>query len=162
VVRIRERKELLQETCRLAISVGRYATAIVCAKSPGTPDVQPVAWSGVREEVTSALRTALAEYGKSKAGNITRGSNSAAPDGCNDTSTLEASEAFKQVVRQTGLNSMVALPLVVDNTAMGVLVLTAHEAGAVSEEELRMLREVAGNLSFALQFLQKDTTVKFL
>jgi diguanylate cyclase (GGDEF)-like protein len=43
-----------------------------------------------------------------------------------------------------------------------VLVLTAREAGAVSDEELRMLREVYGNLSFALTYLQKDTTVRFL
>src|SRR5690348_8187314 len=68
VVRIRDRKELLQETCRLAVSVGRYATAILCAKSPGTPDIQPVAWSGVNEGVTSELRRVLVEHGKSHSG----------------------------------------------------------------------------------------------
>jgi diguanylate cyclase (GGDEF)-like protein len=162
VVRIRERKELLQETCRLAVSVGRYATAIVCAKAPSAPDIQPITWSGVNEGVTGELRTVLSEHGKSKSGIVTRVINTGTPYVCNDTSTLEASVPLKDVVHKAGLHSMVALPLLVDNTAMGVLVLTAHEAGAVSEEELRMLREVAGNLSFALQFLQKDTTVKFL
>jgi diguanylate cyclase (GGDEF)-like protein len=57
---------------------------------------------------------------------------------------------------------MAALPLNVDNTAIGVLFLAARDAGAISEAELRMLREVSGNLSFALQYLQQDTKVKFL
>ena len=35
-------------------------------------------------------------------------------------------------------------------------------ACAVSEEELRMLREVAANLSFALQYLHKEDAVRFL
>ena len=162
VVRIRDRKELLQETCRLAIAVGRYSTAIVCAKSAGMPEVQPIAWSGVNEEVTGALRKVMAENGKSRAAIVSRVISSATAYVCNDTSTLDPSVPSREVIRKAGLNSLVALPLVVDNTAMGALVLTAHEAGAVSEEELRMLREVAGNLSFALQFMQKDTTVKFL
>jgi diguanylate cyclase (GGDEF)-like protein len=162
VVRIRERKELLQETCRLAISVGRYATAIVCAKTPGAPNVEPIAWSGVDDAITDVLRKLAAENGVNRSGIVSRVIDSAAPYVCNDTSTLDAPGPVKEAVRKVGLNSLVALPLIVDNTAMGVLVLTAHEAGAVSEEELRMLREVAGNLSFALQFLQKDTTVKFL
>ena len=162
VVRIRDRKELLQETCRLAVAVGRYATAIVSAKSPGTPDMQPIAWSGVDDNTTNALRKVIAEHGKAGSGIVGSVIRTGTPFVCNDTSRLDAPESFKEVVRQGGLMSIVALPLLVDNTAMGTIVLTARESDAVSEEELRMLREVAGNLSFALQFLQKDTTVKFL
>jgi diguanylate cyclase (GGDEF)-like protein len=162
VVRIRDRKELLQETCRLAVSVGRYATAIISAQAPGAPDIQPIAWSGVDDNTTNALRKTIGEHGKHSAGIVNRVIRTGTPYVCNDTSQLEAPEPFKEVVRQAGLMSIVALPLMVDNTAMGTIVLTARESGAVSEEELRMLREVAGNLSFALQFLQKDTTVKFL
>ena len=65
-------------------------------------------------------------------------------------------------MREAGLCSVVALPLLVDDTAVGVLLLAARDAGVVSDEELRMLREVAGNLSFAWQYMQKDTTVRFL
>jgi diguanylate cyclase (GGDEF)-like protein len=162
VVRIRDREELLQETCRLAVAVGRYATAIVSAKSPGAPSVQPLASSGVDENLTQALRKAFAEYGSDPAGLIAKVIDSAAPYVCNDTAALDVPAHIKEMIQRAGLMSLVALPLVVDNTAMGVLLLAAHESGVLSEEELRMLREVAGNLSFALQFLQKDTTVKFL
>ena len=45
---------------------------------------------------------------------------------------------------------------------MGALLLAAKESGVVSLEELRTLREIAGNLSFALQYLQKDSKVRLL
>jgi diguanylate cyclase (GGDEF)-like protein len=87
---------------------------------------------------------------------------SAKPFVCNETQDLVATATFNAALISTGMRSCVALPLIVDKTAVGVLVLAATDAGIVSEEELRMLREVAGNLSFALQYLHKDTTVKFL
>jgi diguanylate cyclase (GGDEF)-like protein len=58
--------------------------------------------------------------------------------------------------------SLVVLPLRVDGTSIAVLVLTARDAGVVGAEELTMLREVAGNLSFGLQYLQRDTRARFL
>src|SRR6185437_11159835 len=103
VVRIRERKELLQETCRLAVAVGRYATAIVSAKAPGVPTVQPVAWSGVDENVTGALRRALADSGKDRADIVSRVIHSASPYICNDTADIDASPHVKQVIQGAGL-----------------------------------------------------------
>ncbi len=60
------------------------------------------------------------------------------------------------------LSAVVGLPLIDDRTPMGVLLLAARETDAVSLEELRTLREIAGNLSFALQYLQKDSKVRLL
>ena len=162
VVRIRDRRELLQETCRLAVAVGGYTTAMVSAKSPGTPSVQPVAWSGTREDVVEELRTAISKSGADASSITSQVLRTGTAFVCNDTSELLSTLDIKRAVVELGLKSVVALPLLVDNTAMGVIVLTARDAGAISEEELRMLREVAGNLSFALQYLQKDSTVKFL
>jgi diguanylate cyclase (GGDEF)-like protein len=81
---------------------------------------------------------------------------------CNNTASLDAAAGLKQLLREAGLLSLIALPIVLDNGPIGALVLTMRQAGTVSKEELQMLREVSGNLSFALQFLRKDTTVRFL
>jgi len=45
---------------------------------------------------------------------------------------------------------------------VGVLLLVARDPGRSARKSCRMLREVSGNLSFALQYLQQDTKVKFL
>ena len=46
LVRIHDRDELLQETCRLAHKVGGYAIAIVALINPITRLARPLAWSG--------------------------------------------------------------------------------------------------------------------
>ena len=46
VVRIRERLELLQEACRIAVTTGHYVTALVSLIEPGTRGARPVTWAG--------------------------------------------------------------------------------------------------------------------
>jgi diguanylate cyclase (GGDEF)-like protein len=161
VVRIRDRTELLQETCRLAVKVGGYAAAIVCSKSPGSLASQPVSWSGSDDKVTEAMRAALAETAPAETSVISRVVKTGKIIVNHDGSDPEAVELSETLI-ECGLRSMVALPLSVDNTVISVLFLAARDPGAISDEELRMLREVSGNLSFALQYLQQDTRVRFL
>jgi diguanylate cyclase (GGDEF)-like protein len=162
VVRIRDRMELLRETCRLAVKVGGYTAAIASAKTPGAFGLQPVAWSGTDDGVTESLRAAVAESAAHEASAIGKVIKSGQVYVCNNTSELEPVAPFNDVVVSSGLHSTVALPLLVDKTTIGVLLLAAREPGVISDEELRMLREVAGNLSFALQYFQQDTKVRFL
>ena len=70
MLRIRDRTELLRETCRLAVSVGGYAATIAAAKVPGLPSIQPVAWSGLDDELTSDLCTYVADSAMAESGVI--------------------------------------------------------------------------------------------
>ena len=56
MVRIRQRREILVEACRLATSVGGYASAMVALIEPGTRTARPAAWSG---SVDAQLATQL-------------------------------------------------------------------------------------------------------
>lgn len=162
VVRVRDRMELLEETCRLAVRIGGYAAAVVSMKVPGAFVVQPVAANGVDPTVTENLRAFVAQSAARETSIVGRVIRSGNPFVCNNTVDLEATAAFNELMMRSGFLSIVALPLTVDGTAVGVLLLAAHDADVVSDEELRMLRDVAGSLSFALQYLQQDTKVRFL
>jgi diguanylate cyclase (GGDEF)-like protein len=162
VVRIRDRSELLQETCRLAVKTGGYGAAVVLMRAAGTFVLQPVAWNGAEQEAVDRLRRALGESAARKAGIVSRVLETGKPYVCNDVSSLESTAVFDAVMARSGFHSLVALPLAIDGTTVGVMFLAARDPGVVSDEELRMLREVSGNLSFALQYLQQDTKVKFL
>src|SRR5579862_2605170 len=61
VVRIRDRKELLREACRLAVGVGGYAAAIVAMRSAKSESLAPIAWSGVEEDKAAELCALLSE-----------------------------------------------------------------------------------------------------
>ena len=157
VVRVRDRKELLQETCRLAVRAGGYLSAAVYSKVPGTPRFAAVAWSG-----TEVLRDALPEPADMRTDVVGRIVRSGQAFLCNDPATADIPPQLRAAMLGGELSAVVGLPLVVDRTPMGALLLAARESDAVSEEELRTLREIAGNLSFALQYLQKDSKVRLL
>lgn len=162
IVRVRGRSELLEEACRLAVTIGRYSTAIVMLRQPGTTVLEPIAWSGVDVEMTDKLRTAVAQATNADTGPIARVLKSGEPFVCNAPIDPLATVSINSMMVEAGFQSVVALPLLLDKTVVAVLMMTAPDAGTVSEEELQMLREVSANLSFALQYLHNDNTVRLL
>ena len=162
MVRARDRQELLNETCRLAVVGGGYATALVFLETPGASGLQALAGAGADNELTDTLRDAILQESGADMTLLDRVARTGREFVCNDTSKLQPVSELTAVLQKGGLLSLVALPLVLDSVPIGALVLTAHGADTISTEELQMLREVSGNLSFALQSLAKDTTVRFL
>jgi diguanylate cyclase (GGDEF)-like protein len=162
IVRVRGRTELLEEACRLAVSIGRYSTAIVMLRQPGTDAVQPIAWAGVDDRTTEKLRLSVSEAANRDMGAITHVLKTGAPFVCNAPADPLATAHVSALMVLAGFQSIVALPLSIDKTVVGVLMMTAPDVGTISEDELAMLREVASNLSFALQYLHKDSTVERL
>ena len=162
VPRIRDRKELLQEACRFAVKTGGYAHAVVMLRKSASQPVQPAAWFGVDEKRTDMLCAALAETVGQSVGIAGRVMQNGTVFVSNDIAAAGLDSVLHVGLVQAGCRSVVALPLVVDKTTIGVLLLAAPEPQVVSDHELRMLRELAANLSFAVQYLQKDSTVRFL
>jgi diguanylate cyclase (GGDEF)-like protein len=157
VVRVRDRKELLHETCRLAVGVGGYLSAVIYSKVPGTPTLSTVAWSG-----TDVLLRSLPDPANAQTDVVGRIVSSGKVFLCIDAENPSIPPQLREAMISGQLSAVVGLPLVVDRTPMGALLLAARESEAVSLEELRTLREIAGNLSFALQYLQKDSKVRLL
>jgi diguanylate cyclase (GGDEF)-like protein/PAS domain S-box-containing protein len=163
MVRIRQRREILAEACRLATSVGGYASAMVALIEPGTRTARPTAWSGsVDNQGAQQLTYSIAENPQDDSSVIGRVLRTGAPLICNDLQTLEMSLAARAPLLDAGFRSVVAYPLLVDRTPVGALLLTSYDVGAVGDEESRMLRELVANLSFALQYMHKEDEVRFL
>ena len=163
MVRIRQRREILVEACRLATSVGGYASAMVALIEPGTRTARPTAWSGsVDSGQAQQLTFSIAEQANEDSSVVGRVLRTGASMVCNDLQTLEMSLAARASLMDSGFRSVVAYPLLVDRTPVGALMLTSYDVGAVGDEESRMLRELVANLSFALQYLHKEDEVRFL
>jgi len=63
---------------------------------------------------------------------------------------------------QRGFSSLAVLPLVVAGDAVGVLTLYAREIGFFDDEEMKLLNELAGDISFALEHIQKSEKLDYL
>ena len=163
MVRIRQRREILVEACRLATAVGGYASAMVALIEPGTRTARPTAWSGsVDNHAAQQLTFSIADDASDDASVIGRVLRTGTSMVCNDLQQLDMGLAARASLMDSGFRSVVAYPLLVDKTPVGALMLTAYDVGAVGDEESRMLRELVANLSFALQYLHKEDEVRFL
>ena len=163
MVRIRQRREILVEACRLATAVGGYASAMVALIEPGTRTARPTAWSGSFDsQMAQQLTFSIAESAGEDSSIIGRVLRTGASLVCNDLQQLEMGLAARAVLMDSGFRSVVAYPLLIDRTPVGAMMLTSYDVGAVGDEESRMLRELVANLSFALQYLHKEDEVRFL
>jgi diguanylate cyclase (GGDEF)-like protein len=161
IVRVRDRAELFREACRIAVQHGEFRMAWVGLVDPASDDISPVAWDGeVRDFFDSVpWRAGRAKAGKQ--GSAWRAMLEKRPMIANDIQN-DAHAAMKDECRLRGINSVVVLPLVVGGNAIGVLALYAAETGFFDDEEMKLLTELAGDVSFALDHLQKSEKLDHL
>jgi diguanylate cyclase (GGDEF)-like protein len=146
-LRIRSRGELLAEACQVAVQVGGYDGALTLLKKSTDADLQVSgeAVGPARADDWARLRTAALQ--------------SSGP--CRDLIEASLTEGTERHFSDDK-GTLLILPLTVDRTAIGVLLLASPDVAAPGEEELAMLRELAGNLSFGLQYQQTDSRMRFL
>jgi diguanylate cyclase (GGDEF)-like protein len=63
---------------------------------------------------------------------------------------------------ESGINSIAILPLIVSDEAVGVLALYASENEFFHEEELKLLTDLAGDIAFAVDHIEKAEKLNYL
>jgi len=158
IVRVRDRQELFNEACRIAVKHGGFGLAWISRFDPLTLEVTPVSCAGIGSEefVSGSTSTARADVprGHGVVGCAIREkraaiSNDIAADP--DVGSLKRKEAIRR-----GYRSLIALPLSVEGTIWGTVTLYASEPNFFNEEEVELLNELAGDISFALQSIARQ------
>ena len=161
ILRIRDRQKLLQEVCRIG-TVGGYPHTSIFLIESGTTTVRPVAAEGEHADEVRAFDIVMRPGAMQFSGLTEQALCTGLPAACNDVSDASATVYFRDEALRWGYRACAALPLIVDGTAIGTLILHAREVGAFTPDELGVLTQVAGSLSFALQYLEKEGTAEFL
>ncbi|HUN72007.1 MAG TPA: EAL domain-containing protein [Steroidobacteraceae bacterium] len=164
VVRVRDRTELLEEACRIAHTVGNYICALVVLIDPATRIARGAAWAGTGREFLGELTFRVDDCGRNEPGETVTGRalRTGEVSICDDVTQVVGPLRFGNRVEALGIRSLASIPLLIENTPVGTFTVGGAEPGMFGEEEMRMLQEVAANLSFALQYLYKEDTVRFL
>jgi diguanylate cyclase (GGDEF)-like protein/PAS domain S-box-containing protein len=161
IVRIRDRNELFEEACRIAVDHGHFSLAWVGMLDRTTMRIEPVASRGIEQGLLQLLRLGVtddAPGGGGLAGRAVRGKQ---PVVSNNIAMDERLQSSRPALER-GFRSVVVLPLVVDGEAVGVFGLFAAEPGVFNEEEMKLLAELAGDVSFGLAFIDKEQKVHHL
>ncbi len=160
IVRVRDRLELFREACRIAVQQGGFRMAWMGAVEPGASRATPLVYEGVAEGYLSDITESLGDLVEDP-GLVGKAIRSKKMVFANDIRS-DPHTVFRNAALARGYRSLIALPLLVGDQAAAVLVLYAAEPGAFDHEELKLLKELAGDISFALDFIGKEEQLTYV
>ena len=159
IVRIRERGRLFEEFCRIAVSRGGFALArIVSLDTDGkaslaaTTEPDPALFQTMIDDMNSnpvAARSLLAQA--MRTGQAVVSNDLAGDERVRNRAALTSA----------GNYALALLPVIVAGRVDGVIALRG-EVGSFDQEEMRLLSEMAGNMAFALELMEKEGRLKYL
>jgi diguanylate cyclase (GGDEF)-like protein/PAS domain S-box-containing protein len=162
IVRVRDRQELFDEVCRIAVEDGNFGMAWIGEFDRITLEVRPIAWKGIDEGATLMKASAREDIpeGQGMVGRAIRGKK---PVITNDISADPgAGGPRRDEALRKGLHSIIAMPLMVEGEIAATLTLFAKERNFFSGDEMKLLTELAGDISFALDHLAKAKQLAYV
>jgi diguanylate cyclase (GGDEF)-like protein/PAS domain S-box-containing protein len=159
IVRATERDQLLREACRLAVDSGHFRGAW-CGWYDATGEVTPVAWAGDAPNLVARVRPegAPGSHGDTI---FTKVLQLNKPVICDDLGVVITRRLDLQEMIGRGYRAMVVLPLVIADTAVGCLTLVTDQLDFFDDEEMRLLNELASDISFALDHIRKADKLNY-
>jgi diguanylate cyclase (GGDEF)-like protein len=161
ILRLQNRGELLNEVCRIAVQQGGYQRSAISLIDSGTKILTQLACAGLDSQPHAGSGQVMDPFGP-QLDLMERVIRTGSPSIYNDLH-LEVSDAkLRESAILLGYRSIAALPVAVDGATIGVIRLYSGEPDVFDAAEVGVLLELTANISFALQYLQKDEAVHFL
>jgi PAS domain S-box-containing protein len=154
LVRATDEKLFLADTCRVAVEIGGYRMAWVgYAMDDAAKSIVPVAHYGVGSEYLLDLRLTWGE-GPEGSGPGGRTIRSGQVQVCEDVFDPAGQVRYAKEAVVHGFRGIISLPLRDGDRTFGLLALLAGEVRPVSEEEVNLLKDLAGDLAFGIRHLR--------
>lgn len=159
IVRTIDLDELLREACRIAVEVGQFPKAWIGLVDAETNKLRFAAGHGATEAFYESLKLRLAEDVVDPSNFSATALKELRPVVVND---LQAERTTQKDMTETGSRAVAVLPLIIDGQGVGVLSIHAEVSGFFDDEEMKVLSELAGDISFALAHLRKSDRIQYL
>lgn len=158
IVRATSEELIFKEACDIAIQVGRFSMAWIGKLDEVTGLPVPISYAGedLKHFIPPAPNTSLREMQRDANSPTIKAVKEAQPVICNDLAAEVDHTPWKEVSEQFGFKSSIALPLFRDGKVFGVFSLYAPVLGFFDEEEVALLLESAGDISFAVSVIERE------
>ncbi len=158
IVRTRDVQTLFDEACNIAVEKGAFRMAWIGLLDPQTQAANPVAQAGVVEDyLDSALKAGPVNYGPTAIALKTR-KHVVMNDIEHDP--IMQRLPWRDNALRLGYRASVVLPLVVKGESRAVYHLYSDTVGFFDDQELKLLDELSGDLSFAMEFAEQEAQHK--
>jgi diguanylate cyclase (GGDEF)-like protein len=162
IVRTRDRKALVEEACRIAVDPGGYPLAWIGLVDRERTRIVPAASAGAVGDLLEKAGDRLSLSAETQSpGPAARAVLTGQAVVVGDVATAP-DMPFRGELLARRVRAFAMLPLVVAGEARGVLALHASDHHAFDREEMRLLEEIAGDIAFALDHIDKEERLNYL
>ena len=161
IVRVRDRGELFTEACRIAIDEGGFSAALIGILDASGEKIEPVALAGKDDRLVAAIKEIVTASGGALTPIIAQAVSEKKAAVSNDSQS-DPRISSVSVHAEFGIFAMAVLPLSVSHEVVGVLALYADEINFFHPEEIKLLTELAGDIAFAIDNIEKSETLDYL
>ncbi|HTS68306.1 MAG TPA: PAS domain S-box protein, partial [Terriglobia bacterium] len=154
VVRAGNELEVVQGVCKILAEVGGYRFVWVGYPQPDTAkSVRPVAYAGAGEAYLQGVKITWADdaWGRGPTGTAIRTGQPAINRHTEENATVSP---WREEQSRHGFACSIALPLQAGSQVFGALSLYAAEPDAFNEDEVKLLTELAADLSFGIDAIR--------
>jgi len=162
IVRVRGRAELFEQSCRIAADLGQFACAWIALVDAETLQTEEMTGAGYPDGAVSADRLATQYDIMKECDVIAEVMRTRKPFVCNDIAGEVRLQRCRNDSACAGYRSLVLLPLILDGAIVGLFGLHASESDFFDAEEMQLLVEMSGDISFALDHLKKEQQLHYL
>jgi diguanylate cyclase (GGDEF)-like protein len=162
IVRVHERDELFAEACRIAVEHGKFEMAWIGMLDAASGMVQSAAIAGRDEGYLDQIKLTLRNDGTGNSSLTAEALTHAVPVVCNDISVDERMSRLRDEALKRGYRSVAVFPLLLDQRPVGVFALHASEPDFFDAQEMKLLIEMANDISFALDHIAKGEKLNYL
>lgn len=160
IVRTDSREDLFQQACRIAVE-GGFSMAMIAVVDKKTLKLVPMASQGKDEALMGSIKAILSSdetAAKTMGARAIREKHVVV----SNHSQQDPQVVFGAQYTASGIRSMAVFPLMVADAAVGILALYACEVDFFHGDELKLLTELAGDIAFAIDHLEKQERLTYL
>jgi CheY-like chemotaxis protein len=155
VIRIRDRQQLIEEACRIAVEEGKFLMAWIGLVDTATHAVLPVAACGYEEGYLSNVSVSIDNVPKGM-GLTGTSIREKRPLISNDICSDPRMEHYRDEAARRGYRSSASIPLLCNGRAIGAMRFYSAEKDFFSDREMKLLDELVTDISFALEIIEND------
>ncbi len=152
IVRVHDTKQLLNDACQIAIKEGKFQSAWIGIINNETKKIETTASAGLTNDLVKASPDQSPILNVIKTGKYFISNN------INTDNNIFGN--WKQNSLSLGLKSFAMLPLIVLEKVVGGFCICSNEVNFFDNQEISLLDEMATDISFALEYIQKDAERK--
>lgn len=155
ILRVRDTQKLFDEACEIAVEMGGFRMVWIGLLDEETLEIRPVASAGHVGDYLDQLKISLADNqrGRGPTGNALRSGKHAV---INDVAIDPRVTPWREAALRMGYRSSAAFPLFVHGAVRGTMNLYSQDTGFFNEDEVKHLKDMAADISFAMEYLEQQ------